>query len=181
MQWIREWTWPPKGRETLPVCLSLCFQHPRGREFAGCPVVYVVFSSFDMIHGWSSRDEISNNCSDEVPGSLPFGASVRLLSIVHGTPRTWGAWWSHTPGGGRNWWSGWRQPRRTPTVRPRNDTVTTTGNLLHRRRGGHRHSEERQRTGRWRRPGCSARGQLTQRTEDHLGGVAYWGGFRCVL
>lgn len=69
----------PAGMAMQPVCLSLCPPHPRGTECAGCPDVYVIFSSFAMTRGWSGRDTVSNHRFEKIPKSLPFDAYVHFL------------------------------------------------------------------------------------------------------
>lgn len=78
---VNSWMYSaPKGKGTLLVCRSLCFQHPRGRQLAGCPVVHIIFSSFDMSHWWSRIDKISNHHFDKILESLPFSVCMHFFS-----------------------------------------------------------------------------------------------------
>lgn len=169
-QWIPGRTQPPKGRECCwSVCRSLCFQHPRGRQLAGYPVVQIILSSFDMSHWWSSIDKISNNHFDKLLQSLPVNVCMHFFSkhfswnsqemtgLARDSRRLEElvSWLKTAP----------QDPcRRVPVTLERGQQGTSCS-----KGKGHGHSEERPRTGSQRKPGCSSGGWRTHRRQDHLG------------
>lgn len=80
MQWVDERTWSLIGWDCCGLPITLFPTPQRERALPECPVVCVMFSSFDMIHRWSCIDGIPNNHSDKTPDPFPSDAYLHFFS-----------------------------------------------------------------------------------------------------